>query len=515
VSTDVGGVSDIVVEGEGGFLVPAGDTAALADRLGRLAADPELRRRLGEAGSAFVRERYSVPRLVDDMDALYRGLLERADERRRGRALTPPIPSSLPAELRARIAPASRRLRVVLISQYFPPEIGATQTRMQTFAEYLAERGHDVTVIAEFPNHPQGVIPERYRGHLIDDDRSNPYRVVRLWVKTNPVKDQRSRLAFYGSFSAFAAAAAPVVGRADIVLATSPPLFTGVAGVALARLNRAPFVLDVRDLWPAAADALDQLSGNWPYRLAKGLERWLYREAATVVAVTRPFCEHIDRVRDRPPAAVLIPNGTLELFFDGHAGGDGARAALGVPDGEFAVTFAGTLGIAQALPPVLEAAARVDTGVHFVFVGEGPMKEQLELEAGRRGLANVHFHPQVPLAEVPPLLAASDALLVPLSGHHVFDDFVPSKMIDFMAAGKPVILAARGESVRLLERARAGVVAEPEDPAALADAAEWLATHPAEAGAMGVHGREFARRRLRTVQAERLEQLLLGLVPPR
>jgi glycosyltransferase involved in cell wall biosynthesis len=510
VATDVGGVSDVVPEGNGGFLVPAGDLAATADGLARLAADPELRRQFGEAGSAFVRERYSVPRLLDDMDSLYRTLLDRPDVvQKPARSLTPPIPSSLPAEVRTRIAPAPRSLRILLVSQYFPPEVGATQSRMQTFAEYLAERGHRVTVIAEFPNHPQGIIPKRYHGRLVEDDRSNPYRVLRVWVKTSTTKNQASRLAFYGSFTALAAAVGPLAGRADVVLATSPPLFTGLVGSALARLNRAPFVLDVRDLWPAAAEALEQISGAFTMRVASSLEQWLYREAATVVAVTRPFCVHVDHLRDRAPGTVLIPNGTLELFFETSGNGNVPHSLLDVPDDAFLVTFAGTHGIAQALPSVLDAAERVDDRVHFAFVGEGPAKEGLIQEALRRDLKNVHFRSQVPTAEIPRVLAASDALLVPLSGHEVFDDFVPSKMIDFMASGKPIILSARGESARLLNRAEAGLVAAPEDAQALVEAVHWLSNHPHEAGAMGVRGREFARRRLRVTQAERLEQVLL------
>src|SRR5262245_41731138 len=146
-----------------------------------------------------------------------------------------------------------RPLRVLLLSQYFPPEIGATQTRAETFARFLAEAGHEVTVICEFPNHPHGIVPPEYRGHLMEDDRSRGYRVLRVWVKANPEKTQRTRLAFYLSYATMATAIAPRAGHADVVFATSPPLFTALAGVAVAELNHAPLVLDIRDQWPAAA----------------------------------------------------------------------------------------------------------------------------------------------------------------------------------------------------------------------------------------------------------------------
>ena len=407
------------------------------------------------------------------------------------------------------LGPAPRRLRILLLSQYFPPEVGATQSRMQAFAEFLAARGHDVTVICEFPNHPHGVIPPEYRGRLYEDDRSNPYRILRVWVKASEEKTQRTRMQFYLSYMALATAMAPIAGRADVVLATTPPLFTGVAGLALARLNRAPFVLDVRDLWPAAAVSLMQISDGASLQLAEWLERLLYREAAAVVAVTRPFCEHVDALRHTGPPTTLIPNGTLELFLE--AEGTGAREALGAADSDFLVTFAGTHGIAQGLDTVLDAARLLDGEARFAFVGDGPLKEPLVRLAADRDVRNVTFHPQVPLAETPALLAASDALLVPLSAHPTFRDFVPSKLIDAMAVGRPVVLTAAGEAVRILEHAGAGVVAAPEDADALATAVRWLRSHPAEAVKMGRRGRAFARTRLRSTQAQRLEELLVDV----
>jgi glycosyltransferase involved in cell wall biosynthesis len=442
-----------------------------------------------------------VPRLVRDVDALYRDLLGRgpAVPPRRGRALPPTLAGRT-------IDRAERRLRVLLVSQYFPPEVGATQSRMQSFAEYLARRGHDVTVIAEFPNPPLGVIPAEYRGRLVEVDRSNPYKVIRVWVRTSSEKTQMTRLSFYTSFMAMAAAVSPLAGRPDVVVATTPPLFTGLAGLAIARAMRAPLVLDVRDLWPAAATSLLQISPGWPTRAAELIERRLYRSAAAVVAVTQPFAEHIDAIRAKPPATEVIPNGTLDQFFERNG-----RDRLGVDEDRFLVTFAGTLGIAQALPSAVEAAAQLGGLADFTFVGEGPVKEIVAAKARELGLANVHFHPQIPLESITPVLAGSDALLVPLSAHPTFRQFVPSKLTDFMAAGRPVLLAAAGESARLLEESGAGIVVPPEDPDALAGAVRWLREHPDEAEEMGRRGRAFAATRLRSAQAERLESLLFAI----
>jgi glycosyltransferase involved in cell wall biosynthesis len=308
---------------------------------------------------------------------------------------------------------------------------------------------------------------------------------------------------------AMATIAAPLTGRPDVVLATSPPLFAGVAGYAISRLTGAPFVLDVRDLWPAAAVSLNQISSGPAIRGAEVLERHLYRAAAAVVAVTRPFADHIDRFRGRGSSTALIPNGTLERFFEADGGVD--RRDLGARPGRVLVTFAGTHGIAQALPSVLQAAPLVEDIADFALVGDGPLKHVLVAEAAERGLTNVHFHEQEPLEKIPAILAASDALLVPLSAHPTFTDFVPSKMIDYMAVGRPILLAAAGESARLLESAGAGLVVEPENAEALAAAVRRLAADPAATAGMGERGRVFAAKRLRSVQAERLEQVLFDV----
>ena len=184
VSTDVGGVRDIVADGVSGFVVPPGDMDAIAEPAARrLAARPELRApiRRGAAAARATGIR-TAPRRTTSTPSTES--CSRAAREERGPLTAPQSRSrALCRRTTGDAAPAARRLRIVLVSQYFPPEVGATQSRMQAFAEYLAARGHDVTVICEFPNHPHGVIPPEYRGKLVEDDRSNPYRVLRVWVQ--------------------------------------------------------------------------------------------------------------------------------------------------------------------------------------------------------------------------------------------------------------------------------------------------------------------------------------------
>ncbi len=407
-------------------------------------------------------------------------------------------------------------MKVLLVSQYFFPEIGATQTRMYEFARALTEAECSVDVLTEFPNHPVGVIPREYQGRWFEDDRTHPFRIVRVRVATSKRKTLRTRAAFYGSFCAMALAAAPRLARSyDAVVATSPPLPAALAGMVLSRLKHADFIMDVRDLWPKAAMALGELRDGALYRLAERIEMMLYRRAARITATTRAFCADIASRGIAARKISYVPNGTLEDVFDPGRGDAGLRSRLGL-DGKFVVTFAGLHGIAQGLPAVLEAAThlRAEPDVVFMFVGEGPRKADLIATASARGLHNVRFLPQVPLEESAHYLNASDALLVTLGRDPVLDMFVPSKLYDAMACAKPVILAARGEARETVERAGAGLVVEPEDANGLACAIRQLVRDASAGKQMGERGRQFVVSHFsRRPVARRFAELVKGLRP--
>ena len=338
-----------------------------------------------------------------------------------------------------------------------------------------------MTVIAEFPNHPLGVMPREYRGRSVEDDRSNPYRVLRVWVKANEEKTQMTRLSFYLSFMALAAAVAPLAGPRRRRVATTPPLFTGLAGAAIARMKRAPFVLDVRDLWPAAADEPQpDLAGLDAPQAREPLERRLYRAAAAVVAVTQPFCEHIDAIRGKPPTTALIPNGTLEQFFDVEPD-DGVRSELGATGRRVPRHVRRHARDRAGAAVACSTPRRCSTAMsQFAFVGEGPMKQHARRRAAPSA-ASTTSTSTAGADERDPADARRRAMRCSCRSRRIrrSRQFVPSKLIDFMAVGRPVVLSAAGESARLLERGRRRASSSPpEDPDALAEAVRWLAGAP-------------------------------------
>jgi len=403
-------------------------------------------------------------------------------------------------------------MRILYLSQYFPPEVGATQTRAYEMAHYLVSAGHRVTMLTEVPNHPSGIIPPEYRGRLYDRADLNGIDVLRVWVKASPQKRFTTRMAFYLSYMVNATLAGLLLARGhyDLLYATSPPLFVGGAALALSWLRRIPLVFEVRDLWPESAVALGELKNPRFIRWATRLEESCYARARRIVVVTEGIRQRL-AARGYGDKLALIPNGAnTDLFRPDPDGAAALRARLGL-EGRFVVLYAGVHGLAQGLETVLEAARRLQRvpQVHFLFVGEGPCKADLLTLKDRLGLTNVTLLPECPRSEMPAFFSAADVALVPLRRLELFQGAVPSKMFDAWACACPVLLSIGGEARAILEQAGGGLFVEPEDPAALAAAINQLQAHPEPLRRWGQAGRDFTVAHYsRQSQAARLEALL-------
>lgn len=393
-------------------------------------------------------------------------------------------------------------MHVLVVTQYYRPEPGATQNRMGAFVDGLADRGHQVSVIAEQPCHPAGVYQEGWGNVPLRVERSGPVTTRRVWVVTSPRKTTARRLAFYGSFAAAAAALVAVTSDADVCLITSPPFPGALAAAVAAHARRIPFVLDVRDIWPAAAEALGELSNRRLLAALERAERWLYRTSGAVTATTASFCRHIDTLAGRP-AAVHLPNGALDSLV--------ARPWAPMPASPpFTCGFAGNLGIAQGLGIVLDAAARMrGEGIRFRLIGDGPVRSWLQAECRRRSLdGDVELCPPVPVDRIGDELERCHALLVPLRDHGMLGGFIPSKLYDAMAVGRPALVAAEGEAAELTRQVGCGLVVPPEDSEALADALRELASDPQRWEALARAGKQASISLGRSRQIERLDGLL-------
>lgn len=399
-----------------------------------------------------------------------------------------------------------------MFSQYFPPEAGATQTRMHHFAERLAESGHDVTVITQVPNHPKGVIFPGYRRRVVVRREEHGFSVIRVWVYTSTAKSFLNRLLYYFSFLLNAVIAGVILARGhfDLVFATSPPLFSGLAGMLVAKAKRRPFVLDIRDIWPDIAVELGELTNPRVIAGAKWVEARLYRSAAEITCVTKMFIEDLAGKGVNRNKLHHLPNGTIPEVFNPQLVDRELRGRIGVGN-SFVVGFCGNHGIAQDLPNILRAAAllRKQEDLYFLFVGEGPVKSDLLAMKVELGLERAIFVPEVPLRSIAGYINACDLMLVTLAAKETFKAYVPSKLFDFLACARPVILTVDGEARAILEESGGGVFVPAGDPSALAQSIQNLRRDHDRLRQMGMAGHDFVCDQFtRDQQAVRLGEIL-------
>jgi glycosyltransferase involved in cell wall biosynthesis len=389
-------------------------------------------------------------------------------------------------------------MKILYVSQYFPPEMGAPAARVSELARHWVKAGHQVTVLTGFPNHPTGIVPPEYRSKLrklVYREQIDGIDVVRTWLFPCPNRKAHERLLNYLSFVLSSCIAGLFLRRPDVVIATSPQLFVGLTGRWLGWVKRVPFVLEVRDLWPESITASGMGSDkDISIRMLRALSAFLYRTCKHVVVVTPAFKKELVGKWRVPAGKIsLVENGVETDLFTPDDFGNGVKRELGL-EGKFLVSYIGTLGLAHGLQAMVQAAAQLQTAlpdIQFLFVGEGADKERLVSLASDLKLTNVHFLLQQPRQKIPSIIRASDVCLVLLRKANVFETVIPTKMLEFMACGRPVILGVDGQAREIIETAKAGVFVEPEDPTALAHVVTQLFVDTGLRQALGHNGREY------------------------
>jgi glycosyltransferase involved in cell wall biosynthesis len=383
-------------------------------------------------------------------------------------------------------------LRIAYVCHYFVPEPAAPAARVHEFARAWVQAGSRVSVITTFPNHPTGRIPPAYRGRWWSTERLDGIDVLRCWLYAVPNRGVGRRGLDHLSFMLTALLfGLPRLGPVDVVVASSPTLFSAVAAWLIARLRRVPFVLEVRDLWPAAIVGLGLMRpGSLAVRGLEWLAAFLYRQAALVVVVTGAFAERLVLEGVPRHKLAVIPNGADTHLFSPLVDGKACREALGLTE-RFVVAYIGSHGLSHGLGAVLDAAA-AQPDITYLLVGDGADRDRLVAERDRRKLSNVIMRPSVAKADVPGLYAAADVCLVPLRDVPLFQAFVPSKLFEVLAAGRPVIGAVRGEAREILARSGGALLVEPEHGDQLAAAVAQLRADPILRATLARSGRAFA-----------------------
>jgi colanic acid biosynthesis glycosyl transferase WcaI len=387
-------------------------------------------------------------------------------------------------------------MKIMYVSQYFPPEMGAPAARAAELARYWAQDGHEVTVLTGFPNHPTGVLSAEYRGkmrRLVMRENVDGVNIVRTWLFPFPNRKAYERVLNYSSFCASASTTGIFMSRPDILIATSPQLLVGLSGWWLARTKGVPFVFEVRDLWPESLTAVGM--GNPDSLLNRSLgsvARFLYKRSEHIVVVTPAFKEYlIQNWRLSSEKISIVENGVEPDLFSPRVSNAQLRRELGA-EGKFVVGYIGTIGMAHGLETVVAAATELQrTAPHvlFLMVGDGSDKERVVNLARSQGLSNMRFVGQQPREKIPDFISVSDACLVLLKKSELFKTVIPTKMLEFMSCERPVILGVDGQARKITDQAGAGVYIEPENAAALVQVIAQLDANPVLRETLGRNGR--------------------------
>ncbi|HYC58009.1 MAG TPA: glycosyltransferase family 4 protein [Thermoanaerobaculia bacterium] len=398
-------------------------------------------------------------------------------------------------------------MKIAVFSHYFTPEIGAPSARIHDLSREWLRAGHSVHIVTCFPNHPTGQIYPGYAKARYFHETLDGFDVHRLWSYVTPNRGIIKRTLGHVSFMLSSMLMRKSrLARPDVIVGTSPTLFAAIAAERMAARLRVPFIMEVRDLWPALFADLGILRNKTILGILERLELWLYRRAAGIVTVTEAFRQNLIS-RGVPAEKVLtIPNGAdIDFWREDLADPQRVRTEYGLGD-EFIVLYIGAHGISQGLSAVVDAAAllRDQPDVEFVFVGEGADKPVVMERAKTTAASNVRFLDPVDKRGVRDLYAAANVCLVPLRDVPLFSTFIPSKMFEILAMGRPIVASVRGETAEILSRSGAAVVVEPENAQQIADAIRSLkaaALPPHSKGRVFVE-REYSRRAL----AERYDQ---------
>lgn len=385
-------------------------------------------------------------------------------------------------------------MKILVVHQYYLLPGFPGGSRFNEFARLWSEAGHEVTVIAGNLDYSTGVVPEEYRGKLVVEERDGDVRVLRCAVPKSYSKSYFGRMWAFLGFTFSSLIGSLRVDRPDVVIATSPPLIAALPGWFASRLHGpwVPWVFEVRDLWPESAITTGVLrSDSIITKILYRLERWAYRRADKINVLTPAFRDDIiDRGLGSSNLISFVPNGADVERFRPRIRENAVRERLGWKD-RFVVMYAGAHGRANAIGQLVDAAELLKDrpDILIASVGDGPERVHWQEEAKRRGLSNIRFYGPQPKDSMPDFVNAADAGAAVLQRNETFRTVYPNKVFDYMACKRPTLLAIDGAARRLvIDDAKAGVYAEPEDPASIADAIRWMVENPEACEQMGERG---------------------------
>ncbi|MEB2353214.1 MAG: glycosyltransferase family 4 protein [Burkholderiaceae bacterium] len=404
-------------------------------------------------------------------------------------------------------------MRILFLSDNFPPETNAPATRLHEHAVRWVRAGHEVTVITCAPNFPEGKLFAGYENRWRQVERIDGIRVVRVKTYITANEGFVRRTLDYMSFMVTGFVAGLFEKRPDVVVSTSPQFFCALGTWALSAVRRLPWVFELRDLWPASIVAVGAMERSPVIRMLETLELFMYRRADAIVSVTESFREDLaSRGIDRTKIHVVINGVDLDRYAPRPR--DQALARQFGLEGKFVLGYMGTHGMAHALDRVLDAAEllRGRDDIAFFFAGSGAERARVEQLVVELRLDNVKMIPRQPKEAMPALWSLCDLALIPLRNTPVFATVIPSKLFEAMGMGVPVLMSLpEGEATAIVKRTGCGVCVPPEDPRAMADAVLTLAADAERMAALRSASAAAAPEYSRDRQAGRMVEVLQGV----
>lgn len=357
-------------------------------------------------------------------------------------------------------------MKLLILTQYFPPEVGAPQNRLYELAVRLQKSGVDVTVLTAMPNYPQMKIYEGYKSKLYHYEDMDVLKIHRAWIYTSASKGILKRLLNYFSF----VVSASLVGllklkRMDCILCESPPLFLGITAYFLKKIKGAKLIFNVSDLWPESAEKLGLVTNKFLLKSATRLEEFLYKKSDLITGQTQGIVKNIQS-RFPQKDVYWLPNGVDMSYYDATKIVSSWRLDNNFEQNDFILLYAGIIGHAQGLEVILNAANLLKEykQIKFVFLGSGPEKIKLQVLQSELKLDNVYFYDAVSKVEMPFIVTAADVAVIPLKRLDLFKGAIPSKIFENLSMKKPILLGVEGEAKDLfIDTGKCGLAFIPED----------------------------------------------------
>jgi len=353
-------------------------------------------------------------------------------------------------------------MKILFITDNFPPEVNAPATRSYEHCVEWVKKGINVTVITCTPNDSDGNVYKGYKNTLYKIEYMNGIKVVRVWTYIASERYFISRIVDYFSF-AFMSLLAGLFIKTDIIIATSPQFFTTWSASLLSKLKRIPWVFEVRDLWPASIIAVGAMKEGIIIDLLEKIELSLYRDSNKVIVVTESFQNNlVIRGINKEKISVITNGSNLDLFYSRDKD-DKLIGELKLKN-KFVVGYIGTHGMAHSLEFIINAIAKVkDKNIHFIFIGNGVMKQSIITMSNKLRLNNITFLEPVSKERIADYISIIDVSLAPLKKDDTFKKVIPSKIFEASAMLKPTLLGVEGQAQDIIEKYEAGICFEPEN----------------------------------------------------